>query len=262
MEHFSLRNECNALLSELNQITEKRNITKLGLDVRLQENFLGSVDELKGQISSLAKFLDNLIVNGIIQIEVSMQARVGSLVTMLVSVIGRGRYIWHGSQDKDLGNILGAQTFKTGCTVRPDEIQFDFNFAADVAEYKEKNPKLPFHKKKVLLAEDNEINAMVFSSFLEEWGCESTMAVNGEQAVNIAHEFEFDAILMDIFMPVLNGNQATKKIREFNRDIPIIALTASTRDEDIREAVASGANDYLLKPVSSANLFLVLTKYF
>jgi CheY-like chemotaxis protein len=61
-------------------------------------------------------------------------------------------------------------------------------------------------------------------------------------------------------MPILNGTLATKKIREFS-EIPIIALTASTQESDTREAIEAGANNFLLKPVSSTQLFQTLSKW-
>ena len=81
--------------------------------------------------------------------------------------------------------------------------------------------------------------------------------MNGEEPLLISQEQAFDLILMDIHMPVLDGNEAIRRIRTQNREIPIIALTASTLESDIREALENGANDYLLKPVASKTLFSV-----
>ena len=108
--------------------------------------------------------------------------------------------------------------------------------------------------------EDNEINALIFSSFLEEWGCETTVIQNGAEAISQMHEARYDIILMDIHMPILNGNLATKKIREFS-EVPIIALTDSVEEKDMQDAIEAGANDFLVKPVSSRQLFHVLEKY-
>jgi len=84
---------------------------------------------------------------------------------------------------------------------------------------------------------------------------------NGKEAVNATIENHYDIILMDIYMPYLDGIQATRDIRKFNITIPIIALTASTLEADLNNARKAGINDLLLKPVSSMSLFKTLQKY-
>jgi CheY-like chemotaxis protein len=120
----------------------------------------------------------------------------------------------------------------------------------------------PFANKSILLAEDNDLNALVFVSFIEEWGCQITKAANGLEAVATAGSADFDLILMDIHMPEMSGNEAIWRIRQFNKNIPIIALTASSLKRDITSSLEAGANDFLLKPVSSHQLKKMLVKYF
>jgi len=115
--------------------------------------------------------------------------------------------------------------------------------------------------KKILMAEDNETNALVFSSFLEDWNCLVTIVTNGEDAVAKVREDVFDLVLMDIYMPKMNGTQAIEAIRLFNPSIPIIVLTASTLEQDIRASIAVGANNFLLKPISSSQLKSMVEKY-
>ncbi|WP_052501405.1 PhnD/SsuA/transferrin family substrate-binding protein [Thiomicrospira microaerophila] len=103
---------------------------------------------------------------------------------------------------------------------------------------------------RILLVEDNEINQEVAGDQLKQLGIRFEVANNGEVAVSKAKDQDFDLILMDIQMPVLDGYQATKRIREFNPSIPIIALTAAAMIEDKEKALAAGMNDHLSKPIN------------
>lgn len=121
---------------------------------------------------------------------------------------------------------------------------------------------------KILLVEDNELNMEIAKTMLEEEGIEVTTAENGQSAVNIFHncpEGRFDAILMDIRMPVMDGISAAKTIRKLpERDaaaIPIIAMTADAYEEDIQRTLEAGMNAHLTKPVQPEKLFQTLRKY-
>ncbi len=107
-----------------------------------------------------------------------------------------------------------------------------------------------------LVVEDNEINAEILTELLGIEGATCEVAVNGELAVerfSHAAEGEFDTILMDVQMPVLNGYEATKRIRALAREdaktIPIIAMTANAFAEDVKEAIHAGMNAHVSKPV-------------
>ena len=109
---------------------------------------------------------------------------------------------------------------------------------------------------KVLLAEDNELNAEITTVQLEEFGMNVERAVDGKNAVEIFRnhpEGTFDVILMDIMMPEMNGYEATKAIRALNRPdagiIPIIAMTANAFAEDVQRCLDAGMNAHLAKPL-------------
>ena len=119
-----------------------------------------------------------------------------------------------------------------------------------------------------LAAEDNEINAEILSEILSMEGAECEIIENGKIALERfikAKEGEFDAILMDVQMPVMNGYEATKAIRALNRkdarEIPIIAMTANAFAEDEKEALDAGMNVHLAKPIDVALLKKVIRQY-
>ena len=119
----------------------------------------------------------------------------------------------------------------------------------------------------VLMAEDHALNIMVATKLLERRGIIITVAENGQEAVNKFKESElgfYDAILMDIRMPVMDGLDATKAIRSLERKdaerIPIIAMTANALDEDRRKTKEAGMNEHLAKPFEPAQLYKVLAE--
>ncbi|MDY0122221.1 MAG: diguanylate cyclase [Sulfurimonas sp.] len=115
----------------------------------------------------------------------------------------------------------------------------------------------------ILLVEDNEINQEVAMMMLGRFGIEVDIAVNGEDGVQRFETFpqKYSAILMDLQMPVMSGYEATKHIRELDKNIPIIALTAAAMIEDREKVLDSGMNDHLAKPLESEQLYRVLVKH-
>src|SRR4030042_7163389 len=109
---------------------------------------------------------------------------------------------------------------------------------------------------KILLVEDNEMNRDMLSRRLLKAGFEMAMAVDGEQAVDLARSEAPDLILMDISLPGLDGWEATRllKARPETRSIPIIALTAHAMAGDREKSLAAGCNDYDTKPIDFRRL--------
>ena len=114
---------------------------------------------------------------------------------------------------------------------------------------------------KVLVVEDNEFNILVVGQFLTQWGVEWESVENGKLAVEAAANKSWDMILMDIQMPVMDGYEATRKIRAFNPKIPIIAFTASTQFTHQEQAVQSGMNGFVTKPINPEDLLHKLLRY-
>ncbi len=117
----------------------------------------------------------------------------------------------------------------------------------------------------ILLAEDNELNMEIAEFILQNEGADVTKAWNGQEAVELFEKSrigEFDVILMDIMMPVMNGYEATKRIRSLGREdaktIPIIAMTANAFTEDRIRVKEAGMNEHIAKPVDAKSLVKVI----
>ena len=112
---------------------------------------------------------------------------------------------------------------------------------------------------KVLVVEDNKINQLITQKIIKKNNYICTLADDGFQALEILEKEYFDAILMDINMPVMNGFETTRKIRLKGIKTPIIALTAFTKAEIIEEVISAGMNDIIIKPFESVKLYQVIT---
>ena len=111
---------------------------------------------------------------------------------------------------------------------------------------------------KILVVEDNKINQTVTRKIIEKNNCSCIIVDDGYQAIEILKKENFDVILMDINMPLMNGFETTRKIRKNQIQTPIIALTAFAKDEIIEEALSAGMNDIIIKPFEPLKLFQVI----
>lgn len=114
---------------------------------------------------------------------------------------------------------------------------------------------------KVLVVEDNKINQIVTKRLLENHKFECEIVDDGYQAIDILEEQQFDAILMDINMPKINGFETTKIIRKRGYTIPVIAVTAFEKQEIIEKAREAQINDVIAKPFEAYKLFKMIRKY-
>lgn len=116
------------------------------------------------------------------------------------------------------------------------------------------------NKRRILLAEDNPVSQQITLAFLEKkLGCFADVAVTGQDVIDILGKSDYDLVLMDCQMPVMDGYEATQIIRDTNsavrdHNIPIIAMTASTMAGDREECIKVGMNDFVLKPINAAEL--------
>lgn len=182
-----------------------------------------------------------------------------SIVQSLVQMMG-GRI--------DVKSKLGEGTT---FSVYLDFERVDYQQAVIEVEKTSKQKRIQRHSlegKKILLAEDHPLNAEIAKKLLNKMGCKVLWVENGEKCLSVFKESainEYDVILMDIRMPVMNGLEAATKIRELKRSdagiIPIIAMTANAYEEDVKKSLTAGMNCHLAKPIEPTNLFETLIKY-
>lgn len=116
--------------------------------------------------------------------------------------------------------------------------------------------------KTILVADDDLINFKLMNYMLKKTGANIVWAKNGQEAVMASKTDKFDAILMDVQMPVMNGKDAAQKIREDNKDVPIIILSAHTSNELRSWTEQTGTNGFLNKPVQADQLVGTIEKHF
>ncbi len=172
---------------------------------------------------------------------------------------------------KNLLTLLGSQIELDSDLGKGSRFFFELDFEVPESEILE-NKTAPgidegkltndlMENKKILVVEDNKINQMITRKILEKNKVICDVADNGTTAVEKVKNNEFDLILMDIHMPGISGIEATIQIRKFNPDIPIIALTAVTLDENLDEFYLNGFNDIIPKPYKTEEFFHKINKY-
>ena len=146
-------------------------------------------------------------------------------------------------------------------------VPFKIDMEADKREEQKEVPEKSIKGLHILLAEDNELNMEIAEFMLQNEGADVTKAWNGQEAVELFEKSragEFDVILMDIMMPVMNGYDATKTIRSLDREdakeVPIIAMTANAFTEDRIRAKEAGMDEHIAKPVDAKLLVKVIHK--
>lgn len=164
---------------------------------------------------------------------------------------------------KNLLELMGSRINLESQLGKGSKFWFNINFEISEELMEEKNPKniiydvdyVALENRKILVVEDNKINQMITRKILEKNKMVCMVADNGMDAIKLVKENEFDVILMDIHMPGISGIEATQKIRSFNKDLPIIALTAVTIDENLDDFYRAGFNEIIPKPFKPEEFF-------
>lgn len=147
-------------------------------------------------------------------------------------------------------------------------LKFRINYNRESNKEEEKRPLRSVNDRRILLVDDNEMNREIANIILSNIGYRVEEASDGSVAIDMLKKSKdnyFDAILMDIHMPVMDGYEATRKIRTMRRkgirDIPIIAMTSNAFEEDKRKAIECGMNAHIAKPLQTDKLFSVLDSF-
>jgi len=239
---------------------------------------------LNNLVSNAVKFTDN---GGRVELSVTTTAQIGQQVVLLFAVKDSGIGIPKNKQEiifepflqannnitkRYGGTGLGLAIVKRLINLHESELKlvseenigsvFSFEISYSLAKTELPEEKLPvistpvqkISNLSILIAEDNIINIMLLKKILDQWDCNYSLSKNGQEALDMVKTGKFDVVLMDIHMPVMDGFEASRHIRELPdaniSKIKIIALTASS-DVDIQESFNfTYLDDYLLKPFS------------
>jgi signal transduction histidine kinase/CheY-like chemotaxis protein len=288
---FNLKKRIDGVLTALKKSAEaKHNILNYEFDPSLPQEVIG--DSLKisqiliNLISNSIKFTEN----GTIWVRVKNAEKTAKRVIVHFEVEDTGDGISKKKQNtifesfsqgslqinrkyggtglglsivKNLLELMGSKIFLESKLGEGSKFWFNINYdiaegtiaETDVNEIEVVLEENLFENKKVMIVEDNKINQMITKKILDKKEMVCTVVDNGVDAIKQAKQQDFDIILMDIHMPGISGIEATKKIREFNKSVPIIALTAITIEENLEEFYKAGFNDFIPKPFKAEDFF-------
>lgn len=157
-------------------------------------------------------------------------------------------------------NVGSEFSFLLAFTKSEDDLSIDTRLKGDVAVENFQ----ALQGASILIAEDNQINILIAKRIMKNWGVVVHHAQNGLEAISLLQSQNIDIILMDLQMPIMDGYEATKKIREIGYEItevPIIALTASAMLSEKKQALDAGMNDFITKPFNPVELYTKLKRY-
>jgi PAS domain S-box-containing protein len=294
---FDIRDIVKGVLFSLNNIAKSKNITlDYFIDPQISEVIVGDSTRFMQIVNNLVSNALKFTKTGGVSIHVKELNRSKKFTRLLVSVSDSGIGIPADKFDSIFeefkqtsssitreygGTGLGLPIVKRLLKAMGSEIHLEseegkgsvFSFEiefliGDPKKLRPKNEKVIFDDSlknvNVLLVEDNKINQMVARKFLDEWKCNTFIAENGQIAIQMLKEAPYDVVLMDLQMPVMDGYQATKEIRNMPDSrlskIPVIALSASALGEIETRARKYGMNDFVTKPFVPEVLFQAIIK--
>jgi len=169
------------------------------------------------------------------------------------------------SISKSLVQLMGGEMWVESTVGKGSEFFFTLPLVKGSVQEREipiSNKSYQWQGKQVLVAEDEELNWMFIREMFKTSGAEVRRAKNGLEVVKMAKKSSPDVILMDIKMPELDGIEATRRIRKFNTEVPIIAQTAFVMAEEKSESLQAGCSHFLTKPLDRTILMEIIDSYF
>lgn len=220
-------------------IKKKDNANRLSFKVKHDGNEITAEDEKS-------------IYKEFINVETSKRSYLGTGLNS--TIVNKLASALHGEIIKQNEGASG-----TSYALVADFKTLDSNKTEKEVEKVESKPKP--EKPRVLIVDDNKLNLLVADKMLSNENFECTTVDNGFDAIDLAKENDYEIILMDINMPQLNGIGATKRIREFDKNTPVIALTAVDVTQLNRQILQAGFNDYILKPYDKSHLLELIQNF-
>jgi signal transduction histidine kinase/CheY-like chemotaxis protein len=287
---FNISDEIAMIKNSLSFLAQKNNnIISIFIDPTIPEYLIG--DKLR-----LAQILMNLVSNalkftknGQVEIIVNLENTKGKFYYLEFQVKDNGvgiatvdqskifeKFVQVGRNDEDYqGTGLGLSIVKRLLGLFGTDIllqsnigegtsfSFTISFECDLAKTKKIINEIQVDLTsseiyKILIVEDNVINQLVTRKIIEKNNYLCTVVDDGFAAIQILQIEDFDLVLMDINMPLMNGFETTKRIRQLGIKTPIVALTAFDKDEITDEAISSGMNDIIIKPFEPVKLFKII----
>ena len=289
--NFNLIELVSNIQNSLKEIAAENNnkVVQL-LDNNIAENFIGDPTKISQILINLINNAIKFTTNGIVTIEIKTEAVETnfSIIKFSISDTGIGipadkldtifESFSQGSIEinrtyggtglgltivKNLVEILGGKIVVESSIGKGSNFYFVLKLTHGNKKSLEKktvNLELLIGKK-LLLVEDNKINQMITRKMLESKKMTCDIVDNGEDAIEYVRKNKYDAILMDVHLPGINGTIATEQIREFDKETPIIALTAISLNENRETLLAFGMNDVLTKPFEPENFYRIIAKF-
>lgn len=290
-DHFILKDLIEGIVQSFEFINKKNNNeVRISIDSQLPAIVVGDKMKISQVLMNLVSNASKFTEDGKLFISVKIETLGPNMVTASFTVKDTGPGIAEEEQRKIFeeftqlkegvrqgGTGLGLPIVKKVLDILGSKLYLksdrgqgtEFSFTMDLRYGLESKLKVSMNEvgreqlknKRILIVDDNKINQMVTQKVLEQNGMKHKCADNGLEAIKMVRNSTYDAILMDINMPVLNGIEASKRIREFNSTIPIIALTATNFDHLDTTLFNNGIDDAIVKPYDTEQLLAVLIKY-
>lgn len=293
-----LRNIANKLIAAFNTLAKEKGIQlKLNIDDELKNTVIGDPTRISQIIGNLIHNAIKFTKKGQVELSIKVIKQDASFVHLLIAIEDTGIGIATEKQqmifdqftqaDNSTSRNFGGTGLGLAISKRLLELQgatlqlrseqekgstfyFEINFPKTSPKIVEQNiarTTAPSEESKpltgisILLVEDNEVNVLVAKTFLNKWGATIDVAQNGQEAVDIFKPTIHQLILMDMHMPVMDGYEATKILRDRGIKTPIIALTASLPREIEDRIKSTGIDDIVVKPFIPSELYKLILHY-